>query len=177
MWVKDLEKDHPDIAATIANLSNYQKLTEYILFLCKNGYANRIYFVNEHKDVLEYVDKNYKWECENIDSHVDMISGDFDKNVIPDVLNNGNWVYFFFKDYNLQKYTYIDGSNKEKRELWSPLYMRQYETYIQGLDTYEFNKNKIPDVLVLCASYPWVTTQFHPLFQVWKDIVNNYKVD
>ena len=177
-WVKDLEKDHSDIAATIANLNNYQKLTKYILFLCKNGYTDRIHFIDEHKDVLKYVDKNYEWECENIDSHADTVSGDFGSRAIPDALNNGNWVYFFFKDYNLKKYTYIDGGKSEKREMLniSP-YMDQYEMYIQGFDTYKFDENKIPDVLVLCASYPWVTSQFHPLFQVWKDIVNNYKVD
>ena len=176
--VELLEDDYPEIASTIANLNNYKRITSYILYLCKHGYADRIHFIEDHKDVLKYVDKEYEWECENIDSHSDVRSGDFDIEEIPNRLNAGNWVYYFFKEFNLKKYTYIRGGDEEKENYWvDSSYLSDYDMYIQGLDTYNFDTKRIPDVVVLCASYPWVTTQFWPLFEVWKDIVNNYKVE
>ena len=170
----DYELEHPEIRNSMADLKVYEAITNYILFICEQGKANTIKFVDCHKDILNYIEPDDNWECDNIDFHMDLISGDFG-NEIPPIVNDGNWAYFLFRDYGLKKYTNVNYSDTEMSQIDTEVdYVKDYDINIVGFDNYNFDYDNLPDVTVLCASYEWVTTQFWPLFQLWKDIVNSF---
>ena len=169
MWVSELEKTYPKLSELEVKLEYFDRITNYLISLGLD--KSKFHFVENHMDAVNYVPKDEDYILVNLDYHGDLVSGDFGVNE-PTFMNNGNWVYYLFKNGYLKQYTQICGGDVILEFTdYSPLYpyLKGYECHLGGLDRYDLEALR-PDEVILCASKPWLPERYWYLFDKWKEL-------
>lgn len=164
--INSVELEHPELTSYDLDMTIYNKITEYL----KTVKCDNIYFIDNHKDIVDLINYRDSYNLINLDYHGDYASGDFVGE--PNIMNNGNWVYFLFKSGLLDTYTIVTQCdyNMDKLEFNEPNdYLNQYNLIVTNILTFDLEEVN-PDMIVICSSYQWVAERYWPLLEEWKKL-------
>jgi len=150
-----------------ADLNIYRKITSYLLKICKN---TEIIFIENHDQVLDFLEDDEKYDIINIDHHHDLGYGEKQINPKEDEdYNCANWVLMTYDKNVLNSYKWIRNNNSilPKEDNRCP-----YTDQI--IDTTTLSELPQPDKIILCYSAQWVPQTYRPLFMTWVDLLSDY---
>lgn len=146
------------------NAKHYEKLTILIELLLKKKNI-KIYFINNHDRLLNYLPNHETFNLINIDHHHDL--GYDDDNEDVSEITCANWVYKLYEWNKIDTYTWINNFNSKfpKNE---KLKLINYDLELEYYDI-----NLIPDInyVFICLSSPWIPPYYIPLFTTWVRLV------
>lgn len=153
-----------------ADLYLYQFLTDKLLFLLEKMNKEDIVVIENHGQIIKYLDLNEKMNIYNIDHHHDCGYPNSQGKIEEDILNCSNWGLILSKKKILNNFYWIrnDNSNIPNNDV------RKVDFIDIELSKFNFENMPIPDQLILCLSEPWVPPYIRPLFFTWLDIANKY---
>lgn len=162
-----------------SDLFLYNYLTNFILKCIKKLPSNKIFFIDNHHEILELFDsedfpQEEYFNIINIDFHHDIAY--YDENKVNKIeiedLNNGNWVkYLFEQKTNFLQYVWIKSENSIEYEDIKWIFERRIHEY--DVKKYNFdNLAKNTDYLFLCRSPEWVPLKEQQLYETWINIVD-----
>ncbi len=146
-----------------ADLNKYSYITLYLFNLFNLLPEENIHFVFDHDQVCNYIENKYCYNVFNIDHHHDC---GYPK--ANSELYCGNWVIKMDENNILNKYLWI--ANENSSPFPENLSIEKYEKTL--LNNYNLFDIPTPDLLIICASFSWIPTQFIPLFHMWLDFYN-----
>ena len=150
-----------------ADLIHYHRLTAWLINQTKKLRSDQIIFIQNHSQLVDYIDSNEFYEITNIDHHHDI--GYVDRSEENNCcIGCSNWVGALFDKRILNKYSWLNNVNSDTYDLKS-----EYPTYITHLANYDLNNLKDPDLIIICLSPEWVPPQYRVLFFTWIEILSN----
>ena len=153
-----------------ADLYLYQYLTDKLLFLLEKMNKEDIVVIEDHGQIIKYLDLNEKMNIYNIDHHHDCGYPGSQEKIEEDILNCSNWGLILSEKKILNNFYWIRNHNSSipNKDI------RKVDFIDIDLSEFNFENMPIPDKLVLCLSEPWVPPYIRPLFFTWLDIANKY---
>ena len=163
----------PYMKLLIADMTHYQRLTNYIIDILPYLKQNQIHFINSHENVAKYIDDNEIYDIINIDHHHDIGYSSEDLDGDCKELNCANWVKYLWERRKINSYYWIHNKNSK---IFNEEYQNKFPELINGtnFEDYILSKDLIPDELIICFSRPWVPNNYQSLYYLWMDIVNKY---
>lgn len=161
----------PQLQTLTADLEHYQKITKWLIKTIKYLNKEDIVFIENHAQIINYLDTSERINIYNIDHHHDCGYRD-DENKSKDELNLtcGNWGLHLKHMNLLNKFVWINNENSND----PPRDKRQVNYVEYPLNTFNLDNLPYPDKLIICLSEPWVPPMFRPLYFSWMDIFNEY---
>jgi len=149
-----------------ADLNKYSYISMYIFHLFNFLPQENIHFVFDHDQLYDYTSDEYQYNVINIDHHHDCGYPRANSD-----LYCGNWALKLEENNRLKEYLWLanETSSPFPEEL---LNKEKFKTDI--ITNYNLFDIPTPDILVICASFAWIPTQFIPLFYLWLDFYNRY---
>ena len=150
----------------------YFKLTSYLCSLLHKLEAKQIVFVTNHEQVLQFIEKDTKYNIINIDSHHDLGYG---VNAKPEhELNCANWVKHMKDNNQCASYMWfrnadsdlIGGENSEDITDQCTDILLTMDTNLDVLAT--------PDLLCIVTSPSWVPPKLLYLLDCWLSICESF---
>ena len=166
----DIMTDFPQGQLFNADLNLYQFLTNKLLYLLEKMNKEDIFVIEDHGQIIKYLNLNEKINIYNIDHHHDCGYPDSQGEVEEDVINCGNWGLILSKIKILNNFYWIRNDNSDIPDKD----IRKVDFIDIELSRFNFESMPIPDKLILCLSEPWVPPYIRPLFFTWLDIANKY---
>ena len=153
-----------------ADLYLYRYLTDKLLFLLEKMNKEDIVVIEDHGQIIKYLDLNEKMNIYNIDHHHDCGYPDSQGEVEEDVINCGNWGLMLSKMKILNNFYWIRNHNSSipNKDI------RKVDFIDIDLSEFNFVNMPTPDKSVLSLSEPWIPPYIRPLFFTWLDIANKY---
>lgn len=158
--------DDPLTRVFPADFIHYQRLTQWIISQMRTLNKTDIVFITSHDSLINYVSPEDT--VINIDHHHDLgyeRPGDNNKN--HNEINCGNWAEYLLNNNLIKNYIWIKNENSNPNKKCKSI----IEEY--NFKTYEL-ANLQADKIIFCLSPEWVPPQYHNLFFIWIDILNNY---
>ena len=152
-----------------ADMHHYQKLTKWLIKIINNIDKTNIFFVENHAQIIQYLNKKEKINIYNIDHHHDC-GYQLDENKTNLQLHCGNWGLVLKNMNILNDFIWIKNENSNS----APLNKRQVNYKEYNLINFNLDNLPIPDKLIICLSEQWIPPNFRPLYFIWLDILNNY---
>lgn len=154
-----------------ADLDHYQKLTNYLIKIIKKLNKENIVFIENHAQIIHYLDTNERLNIYNIDHHHDCgYRNDEGKKRHELELTCGNWALFLKNMNILNNFYWINNKNSNR----PPEEKKQIKYVEHELNDFNLDNLPIPDKLIICLSEPWVPPMFRPLYFLWMDIFNEH---
>lgn len=169
--LKDYVEEFSYLTNIPADLYIYDFISRYITKSMVGGCRN-VYFINSHEsavDIIEKLPKDEEIHLYNIDHHHDLGYDMDDKDWIMPARKSdvGNWVKYCKDRRYIADYTWIHNDNSDP-------YPEEAKKYVKNdFDLKEVNledKDFIPDVLIICASFEWIPPVYQPLYLTWNSI-------
>lgn len=154
----------------IVDLELYRKFSDYVFKVIDKLPVDKIFFIENHENILQYLPKDENNCIINIDHHHDIYYGDKEE---AHVLNCGNWGYKAFKDKMVSNFIWIKNKNSMDNQLTD--YILDEKDFLQkinGIDIDFLNFQNLynnTDMLVICLSINWVGEKNQPLYEIWQD--------
>ena len=165
-WQEKIQR-FPLLANCSIDYQIYFKITKFLLFLKNKISKDKIFFITDHDEIIPYLDINEEYFIINIDHHHDWAYKNKDiENKIQD-LNCGNWVKYIKDNLHLINYLWIGDENSLSLTHPNVSFKLIEEVDLDNLI------NQI-DYLFICLSPSWTPPFLDPMFELWKEICNNY---
>jgi hypothetical protein len=165
-------ENFPQMKLLTADLTHYQKLTNWLIKIIQKIDKENIYIIEDHGQILKYLPSNEKLNIYNIDHHHDC-GYEMDENKIINnelKLHCGNWGLMIKQEDMLNNFYWINNRNS----IYPPEEKRLVNFNSYDLINFNLDNLPVPDKLILCLSEPWVPPMFRPLFFTWLDILNEH---
>ena len=155
-----------------ADYGIYFKLTSYLCNLLKKLKSDQIVFVTGHDQVLNFIDKNEKYNIINIDHHHDLGYGNNAQKGYE--LNCANWVKHMMDNNQCSSYMWFRNQDSELTggvdqtdvtSLCTDILLTM-DTNLDGLAT--------PDLLCIVTSPQWVPPKFLYLLGCWLTMCESF---
>ena len=155
-----------------ADYGIYFKLTSYLCNLLKKLKSDQIVFVTGHDQVLNFIDKNEKYNIINIDHHHDLGYGNNAQK--GHELNCANWVKYMMDNDQCSSYMWFRNQDSELTggvdqtditHLCTDILLTM-DTNLDGLAT--------PDLLCIVTSPQWVPPKFLYLLDCWLTMCESF---
>ena len=146
-----------------ADLIIYNKLTNYLLTLIDS--TTEIHFIENHDQILNYLEDNDKYNLINIDHHHDLGYRGNDE-IAKEVIGCANWALMIAQENLLENYLWIGNSNSVQKSDS----ILKYD--FKDIATCDLSMLEKPDIIIVCYSAQWIPQQFRPLFKLWIDLVS-----
>ena len=155
-----------------ADYGIYFKLTSYLCNLLKKLKSDQIVFVTGHDQVLNFIDKNEKYNIINIDHHHDLGYGNNAQKGYE--LNCANWVKHMMDNNQCSSYMWFRNQDSELNggvdqtdvtSLCTDILLTM-ATNLDGLAT--------PDLLCIVTSPQWVPPKFLYLLDCWLTMCESF---
>lgn len=155
-----------------ADYGIYFKLTSYLCNLLKKLKSDQIVFVTGHDQVLNFIDKNEKYNIINIDHHHDLGYGNNAQKGYE--LNCANWVKHMMDNNQCSSYMWVRNQDSDLiggvdqtdvTSLCTDILLTM-DTNLDGLAT--------PDLLCIVTSPQWVPPKFLYLLDCWLTMCESF---
>lgn len=155
-----------------ADYGIYFKLTSYLCNLLKKLKSDQIVFVTGHDQVLNFIDKNEKYNIINIDHHHDLGYGNNAQKGYE--LNCANWVKHMMDNNQCSSYMWFRNQDSDLMggvdqtdvtSLCTDILLTM-DTNLDGLAT--------PDLLCIVTSPQWVPPKFLYLLDCWLTMCESF---
>lgn len=163
-WIELLQM--PEARLFRADMNIYHKLTNYVLLLLDQMNFEDVYFIEDHSQMIKYLQNEYNISLINIDHHHDCgyESDQLNHFISLENINCGNWCKRLLDNNQLTSYVWIKNTNSDITQ----------SSVNQINNIFDFNSIDLtllpfPDKLILCLSEPWVPPHYRPLFKIWHD--------
>lgn len=180
--ISDLLKENPNAYFTPrCDFGLYEYLTSFLIKCIKILPKDNIKFIEDHDEVVELFDPTLdiikpteKFKIYNIDFHHDIAYDEDDIDEAIEEIDCGNWIKYLFENYpNFESYIWINTSESlDYDDEYSPLLKK---VFTQNINKYNLDAlvKKI-DYLYICKSPEWVPIDIQFLYEVWKDIYEEF---
>lgn len=160
-----------------SDLFLYDYLTEYVLKCLKRLPENRVFFIDDHNDVLDlFEEENFpreEFNVINIDFHHDIAYDDEDVEHMIEEADCGNWVKYLFEN-NPKFKQYVWVKSEESLE-YEPEWIFKKRVNVHDIKKYNLDSlAKTTDYLFLCRSPEWVPLKEQQLYETWINIVDYF---
>ena len=142
---------------------HYERLTKMLLQAIKHIDKENIYLIEDHGRILKYLPKDEEIRLINIDHHHDLGYGG---NPYEDI-GCGNWVYYIK---NLKEYIWIHNSDSIFPKFRPNIEIKDFLLRDVELE----NIAEQADMIFISLSEPWVPPYYRPLYDAWKNILEEY---
>lgn len=155
-----------------ADYGIYFKLTSYLCSLIKKLKAEQIVFVTKHEQVIDFIDKDTKYNIINIDSHHDLGYGENAKK--DHELNCANWVKHMMNNDQCFSYMWLRGPDSDTKggEDFTDI-THLCTDIVLNMDT-NLDILPTPDLLCIVISPEWVPPKFLYLLDCWLAICESF---
>ena len=160
---------NPNMHLLRINAEHFQKLMNFLVMATKRLSANKIHFVEDHGQIVNFITKPS--DIINIDYHHDLGYPDDNNHLrVDETPTCANWVYYLNEQKLLNSYTWI----KDGLRWDNPIDENKikYQTY--DLDNYDLQQLFPIDELVIAMSAPWVPPYIQPLYFTLMDYCKLY---
>lgn len=171
-WENEFSQDLL-IRLSFADLQHYHNITLWLLNIIKQIPKEKVHFIFDHEQVLNYIPLAEEVNLINIDHHHDIGYGLADQKDITDAnLTCGNWIKYLINHGKLVKYHWIN--NKNSTPLENDIITDEQKKMFITTNLIDFNLNDITDIdeLIICLSELWIPPNYRHLFYTWLDICN-----
>lgn len=176
--IEDYEKTFPVLNfLNYVDFHIYKNLTIFLLEFLKKHNKEKVSFIENHDqivDIFDLLEDKYNNILINIDHHHDVgYCIDFNKPINREEIKCGNWVKFLKDNNNIVQYCWIKNYNSMIFDVPDGYVDKNFFIY----DSFDNLINLIDsiDYLVICSSFDWVPNNCRELFELWKEIYNNFK--
>ena len=131
--------------------------------------SNKIIFINDHQEVIDYVPENEKVHLINIDHHHDVNYDNDNWDEEIETLNCGNWVKALWDKGALEDYTWI----ADNKSLFPPPEAIHYITKQKYIDDLDLEESFIDvDLIIICLSPEWIPEYYIPLYDTLQYLID-----
>lgn len=166
----DLVINHPMLASARADLYTYQKLVIYLMSIIQEINVADIRVAHGHNDIENLIKDDKDVHIFSFDHHHDCGYGENKHLENFKECSCANWVRFYHDAGVITNYTWIKNTNSETEEI-------EDLDYITTINIHECDLTALPkfDKLFICLSPEWVPEQYHALFFLMLDLINQNK--
>ena len=149
-----------------ADLELYQQLTEFLL----TQQNKKIYFMEDHHEIVKLTKGDGPFELVNIDHHHDLGYGDNIRwNAPVREIETGNWVHKLWELNRVTKYIWL----KDQTSIDPPARANKFITEKHYVYTYDLTQ--LSDVVAIYISHSpeWIPAYYEPLYEIWTKLFKN----
>lgn len=175
--IENYEKTFPVLNfLNYVDFNIYKNLTIFLLKFLKTKDKEKVFFIEDHHqiiDIFNSIEDRYNNILINVDHHHDVgYCIDFNKLLTKNEVRCGNWVKFLKDNKIINQYCWVKNYNSIIIDVPKSYIDKEFFIY-ESFDNL-INLIESIDYVVICSSFDWVPNNCRELFELWKEIYNNF---